>query len=554
MNLRLRASLLLILLGLPLALMLTGCNKVLAISITPAAGTEVLIVGQTAQYSAFATEQMGSAATTTSNISSSVTWTSSNPLVATINSSGLATAVGAGYVTIAALSSNGVTAYSDLTVNAAATTSGSSSSVTSISIIPGSQSVASPNQTSQFLAIGTTSTGTTTNLTNSVSWSSSSAQIASINSAGLATAVSQGTSTITALYASSTGGTVVGTATFTVTGGTAEQYTALTLMPSSVAISASGQTSQLIALATSGTTGQQTDVTSSAQIAWSSSSSTIATVSSSGLVTGKNAGATTITAELTNPDGSIISNTASITTTLTTAPEPLISLTIIPSSLTVLNLKGQGQFLAIGTYSTAPYTKDLTNDASLVWKSSFPNDFTVSSNTGGGSGATAGVVTAYASGSTTIIAEATNPDGTIQTATATFNCPYSAPNSTFTTGSCYSGSEGSSLISTLTVYSEGLNSSSTSPNWLVTASSATGTADVIHCGPGWTNNAKTGGSVCTATYPVGTTVTLTAPAQTGVAFGGWSYNCQNTAPVTASGPNTCTITMDYDNTVGAIFN
>jgi len=356
-----------------------------------------------------------------------------------------------------------------------------------------------------------------------------------------------------------------------VTGGTTEKYTALTLLPSSVDISATGQTSQLIALATSGTAGLQTDVTSSAQIAWSSSSSTIATVSSAGLVTGKNAGATTITAELTNPDGSIISSTASITTTLTTAQEPLISLTIIPSTLSVGNLQDTGQFLAIGTYSVAPYVRDLTNDKSLVWISSFPNDFTVSSNTAGGAGNSAGIVTAYANGSADIIAEASNSDGTIQTAMATFNCPLVVPTAT-SAGSCYPGSQAASLLSTITIYNEGANTS----NWLITAPSATGTANVIHCGPGWTANGNTGGSVCSATYPISTgnlTILISAPAQAGVAFGGWSYNCTpsdkngvalNPVVLSAAGPNYCTVTLtstgtvnnpaNTNVTVGAIFN
>jgi uncharacterized protein YjdB len=481
-----------------------------------------------------------------------VTWSSSNPNIATINSSGLATAVGAGYVEITAVASDGALAASDLTVNIPGTTTGSTgNTIASISIIPGSQSVSSPSQTSQFLAIGTTSSGATVNLTSQVAWSSSSAQIATVNSSGLATAIGQGTTTITTLYANVVGGTVVtGTATFTVAGGTTEQYTAVTILPGSQALSASGQTGQFIALATTGSTGLKTDVTSSSQITWSSSIPTIATVSASGLAEGVSAGSTTITAELTNPDGSVVSGTATVAISLTAAPEPLLSLTIIPNSVTAGAIGDTAQFLAIGTYATAPYVRDLTNSSDLAWISTEPNYFPVNSNTGGNSGASAGIVTAMTNGSTVIIAEATNPvDKTIQTATATFSCPLILPNLTGnppTPGSCNQAQN--QLFSTLTVYNEGLNTS----NWVITASSATGTADVIHCGPGWP--LANGGSVCSATYPLGTIVTLTAPAQSGVSFGGWSTNCLAQGTVSSTGPNTCTVTLTTNDTVGAIFN
>jgi uncharacterized protein YjdB len=571
-----RASLLPVLLGLPLALFFAGCNKVESLSIVPGPGIEVLTaVGQTAQYTAYAGEQMGSAPQTTNNVTSSVSWTSSNPNVASVNSSGLATALSAGYVQITATSSNNVIATSDLTVTIAGTSAGGNgSSITSITVIPGSQSVALPSQTSQFLAIGTTSSGATVDLSNQVVWSSSSAQIATISGAGLATAMGQGTTTIAALYVNSPGGTVVtGTATFTVVGGTTEKYTAVSIIPGSQALSASGQTGQFIALATSGNTGLQTDVTSSPQIKWSSSIPSVASVSATGLAAGVSAGTSTVTTELTNTDGSVVSSTASVVVSLTAAPEPLLSLTIIPGSITVGNLQDTGQFLAIGTFSSAPYVRDLTNSPTLTWISSWPSVFPVDTNSGGNSGTTAGTVTAYGNGGADIIAEATSSDGSIQTATATFNCPLVLPNPNGdppTPGSCYPGTQAFALLSTLTIYNEGANTT----NWEITAPSATGTANVLHCGPGWALNGGTGGSVCTATYPMGTTVLLKA---SGGAFGGWSYNCTpsnvngvplNPVVITAAGPNYCSITFSnavYSNgnlvtpantnvTLGAIFN
>jgi hypothetical protein len=552
MNLCRRASLLLVLPILLGPLVLVGCNKVQSISVQPTAGTVVLTgVGQTAQFKAIATEQFGSAPTTTTDITDTVTWSVSNPSVAAISATGLATAVGPGYTQIIA-ESGGITANSDMTVTIAGTgTTSSGGSIVSIAIIPGAQTVSSPTQTSQFLAIGTTSTGATINVTNLVAWTSSSPQVATIGAAtGLATAVGQGSTAITALYTGTGGGTIVGTAAFTVTGGTTEKYTAVSITPGSQSLSASGQTGQFIALGTSGTTGLQTDVTASPQIKWSSSAPSIATVSAAGLVTGVSTGSTTIEAELTNSDSSVVTSNATAVITSAAAPEPILSLTIIPSSITVGNLQDTGQFLAIGTFSTAPYVRDLTNSPTLTWISSVPSVFPVDTNTAGNSGATAGIVDAYGNGNAVIIAEAKSSDGTIQTATATFNCPLTLPNPSGdppTPGTCFPGSQAPSLLATLTVYNEGLNTT----NWLVTASSATGTPNVLHCGPG----SATGGSVCVATYPVGTTVTLTAP-NNGAAFGGWSSNCTQTVPAvpTAAGPNSCTVTLTTNDTVGVIFN
>jgi hypothetical protein len=59
-------------------------------------------------------------------------------------------------------------------------------------------------------------------------------------------------------------------------------------------------------------------------------------------------------------------------------------------------------------------------------------------------------------------------------------------------------------------------------------------------------NCSGSGSGCSAFFPQGSTVTLTASP--GSSFGGWSANC---TPDTA---NPCTVTMSTNQTVGAIFN
>jgi hypothetical protein len=486
-----------------------------------------------------------------------------------------------------------LTASATLTV----TSGGSSGNLASLTIIPGTQSVAAPGQTTNFIAIGTTASGSTVYETTSVSWGSSNSQVASIDQTGLATAKGQGTTTITATYPiSPASGTsaVTSSATFTVTNGVnTADFTALTLTPTAQSVSATGQTGSFVALGTIGSTGAEQNVTNyylspASNITWTSSVPTVATVTSgltltstqcvgapavstfpafpacNGVVTGVSAGTTTITANLTNADGTVASASAAVTVTSTPAPEPLLSLSVVPSAISVGNLQDTGNFLAIGTFATTPNVRDLTN--SVAWSSSLPSTFPVSSDAPNATnptptpGSPGGIVTAYGNGSAVIIAEATDPTtGSIQTATATFNCPLVLPNPPTTPGSCFPGSQTPALLATVTVYNEGLDNT----DWLVTAPSATGTENVIHCG-GTDEKSSADGSVCVATYPVGSTVTLTATqpflaASSAGTFGGWSSSCTTISPnpSTASGTNTCTFTITAANsniTVGVIFN
>lgn len=335
----------------------------------------------------------------------------------------------------------------------------------------------------------------------------------------------------------------------------------------SIAVSPTSQAlvvGQSVQLTATGTYGHgpnhpaaQHDVTSLAK--WTSSNTSVATVSTSGLVSSVGNGTTTITASMNGFTG-VVSGISTITVVSPSGTgggsvAGLLSLQIIPNTVTVNNLQGTGQYLAIGTFATAPTVRDLTN--SVNWISSAPNIFPISTNGTGAaaSGTTAGIITAYGSGTADVIAEATDPKtGSIQTAQATFNCPLVLPTKDSSgnitdPGSCNQDTLASALFSTLTIYSAGLNST----GWLITADSATGTKDVIHCGPGSTT-AGLGAPVCTATYPIGAIVTVTAPSEPGVSFGGWTSNCIVTSPVTATGPNTCQVDLTTNDTVGAIFN
>jgi hypothetical protein len=409
-------------------------------------------------------------------------------------------------------------------------------------------------------------------------WSSSSTSIATINSAGLATGVSKGTSTITAIATNPDKTVVTGTATFTVTGGTAEPFTSITVSPNAEALSATGQTGQFTAIGTN-SSGLQEDVTNSPQVTWSSSIPTIATVTTSpapsaGTVAGVSPGSTVVTAKLTNPDGTVLTSNATITVTASAAAEPLLSIAIVPSSITLGNLQGTAQYLAYGTFSTPPTVMDITNGidrsdfkSAVTWFSGLQTYFPITSsgypnNPTGGTETDGGLITAYANGTADVYAIATNPDGTVvYSPAATFNCPLVLPSTNPTTGavtpgSCNPDTIANPLLVTLTVFNAGLDQT----DWLLEADSATGTKNVIHCGPG-AAAAGFSTSVCSAPYPINTPVTITASSPS-AQFGGWSYNCAPVGTVTAAGPNSCKITVgDINNggvnssaTVGAIFN
>jgi hypothetical protein len=565
-----------------------GCGSstdVDSITISPTAST--LAIGGTVQLTALGSVGHGSHPATSTNITATANWNSTSTKVATVSAAGVVTAVGAGSTTITATMQGfgGLITSNEATVAVTGTSGGSgTSSLVSVTVVPGDQAVSSPSQTSQFIAIGTTSTGATIDVTSKVGWNSSSIQVAKISATGLATGLSKGTTTITALASNTDGTTVVGTATFTVTNGAAEPYTAISVSPGSESLSATGQTGQFVALGTSGSTGLQQDVTNSTQVTWSSSIPTIATVTTSpaspaGTVAGVSPGTTLITAKLTNPDGTVLTSTATITVTASSAAEPLLSITVLPNTITLGNLQGTAQYLAYGTFSTPPTVMDITNGINrpdfiaaktsvVTWVSGLQTYFPITTSSGyplnptGGTETDGGLITAYSNGTADVYAVATNPDGTVvYSPAATFNCPLVLPSTNPTTGavtpgSCNPDTIANPLLVTLTVFNAGLDQT----DWLLEADSATGTPNVIHCGPG-AAAAGFSTSVCSAPYPINTPITIRASSPSGQ-FGGWSYNCAPVGTVTAAGPNSCTITVgDVVNggvnssaTVGAIFN
>src|SRR5207244_524598 len=117
----------------------------------------------------------------TQDLTSSVTWHSSNGAVASISASGVATGLSVGSSNITATSGGITSNTAVLTVTAP--------TLVSIAVTPNSPSIAK-GLTQAFLATGTYTDSSTQDLTNSATWNSSNGPVASINVSGMATAVS----------------------------------------------------------------------------------------------------------------------------------------------------------------------------------------------------------------------------------------------------------------------------------------------------------------------------------------------------------------------------
>ena len=232
----------------------------------------------------------------------SVTWSSSDASVATVNNNGLVSAIGAGNATITVTTTDGgKTATCTVTVSAPSTII----PVTGISI-----------KSSTTLSIGSTETLTVTytpsdaNTGKAITWSSSNEAVATVDASGKVTGVAAGTATITA---TSEGGVATASCTVTVQ---AIAVTGVTLNKTTITIN-KGATETLTA------TVSPSNATNQA-VTWSSSNAAVATVTN-GIVTGVAAGNATIT--VTTVDGSKTTSCAVTVEEQQVPPTPASGLT-----------------------------------------------------------------------------------------------------------------------------------------------------------------------------------------------------------------------------------
>ena len=324
-----------------------------------------------------------------------VTWSTSNVDIATVDANGTVAAKSPGTATITAIS-EGKSGTATITV--------SEGSVATVTVAPSPLSM-SVGQTTQFTVTLKDAVGGVLN-GRAVSWSSSNSAVATVSSQGLVTAVAPGTATITATSEGKSGSASITVAKVAVG--------SVTIQPAGPSV-VLGNTAQLSAIVRDVNGNVVTDRT----VTWTSSNPSVATVSSSGVVTSVALGSTTITATSEGKSG---------TTLVTVIPVLIATVTVAPSTKTIL----AGETTPF-TATTKDALGNVLTGRVLLWSSSNPNVATVSSTgVATGTGVGTATITATAplegkSGSATLIVNAASvgvtpsPDSTYigQTATLT---------------------------------------------------------------------------------------------------------------------------------------
>lgn len=427
---------------------LTGSS---AVTITPAAVVSLSVTCPLASI-AFNTEEQCAAVAkltdgTIQNVSDSVSWSSSQPAVATV-ASGLVKGIAAGSAVITASSGASSSSTSVSVTNA---------TVVSLTVTPSNPTLPTGIVRS-FEATGTFSDQSTQDITLSATWNSSNISVATVQSGAVAT-FTVGTATITANFEAATASTaltVAAPALVSITIGPADPQIAL---GTSVQLSATGTYDN----------GSTQNITN--KCTWSSSNAGVATVGS-GLVKSLAAGMASISA---------VNGSVTGTTTLTVTTATLTAIYVTPANPTI-GVGAVKSFSATGSFSDGT-TQSLTNQT--TWTSS---NTAVATMVGS-------AATGVAAGSTTISASFVPISGPVVSGSTTLT----VSNATLTSLSI------SPVTATISVgqsqqflvvahYSDGTNQSPSSVAW--TSSNAA----VASINSGWAYGIQSGTTTITASY------------------------------------------------------
>ncbi|MGL5729160.1 MAG: Ig-like domain-containing protein, partial [Plesiomonas sp.] len=333
----------------------------LRLEITPPTWT--MPIGGTNQYRATGIYNNGARF----NLTNKVVWNTSatNPIVATIDSNGIATGTAAGNIQISAtFTLNGENIGSnvvDLTVWSA--------DLVSLEIRP-TEWVMPVGANKQFLLFGKYNNGSTYPLNGITGqgWTPSNPTIANISNTGLATGLLPGQTIITATVWQPpyTNPTVNKTANLTVFD---SDLASVVITPETCITPVGGTNCVYTVLAQySGVNG--TFPVPSQYITWSNSPNNIASLDQNGQATGLQPGQTSISATVMPPSGTPYPSTN--TANLTVFDEALASIEISPNQHTTSTIGSTKQYQAFAHYNGIPTPIDITSlsGKQLQWSSS----------------------------------------------------------------------------------------------------------------------------------------------------------------------------------------
>ncbi|MFC1575920.1 Ig-like domain-containing protein, partial [Gemmatimonadota bacterium] len=429
---------------------ITVTVPVASVEVTPASGT--VAVAETLQLTAAPKDASGN------TLDRTVTWSSSDEAVATVDGTGLVSGVVEGTATVTA-TSEGVTGTASVTVT---------DPVSSVDVVPASATL-TVGETTQLTA---TPRGVGGNALEGreIVWTSSDPAVAGVSGSGLVSGDGVGVATVTA-----TSEGVPGSASITVN---PRPVASVEVTPSSVTLVAA-QTQQLTATARDASG----NVLTGRAAAWASSDENVATVEVGGLVTAVGVGSATITATI---EG--ISGTASVTV----SPVPVASVEVTPSSASL----APGQRVQLSS-TARDASGNVLSGRSVTWASSDEGVATVD---------TEGRVTAVGDGTADISATS---EGITGTAVVTVTTPVASVEVSPATGTIEVGenlqltatpkdASGNTLERTVTwsssdeavatVEGSGLVSGVAGGTAIITATSGgmNGTATVTVANPGFT--------------------------------------------------------------------
>jgi len=344
------------------------------VTVSPASASLVVGVTPTQQLTATLTDVNNNVLT-----GRVVTWSSSNPSTATVDGSGLVTAVGAGGTTITATSET-KTGTASITVTLAPVATVTLSAPTTLMMVGETQLLtAAPKDVNNNILSGRT-----------VGWVSSNPLVLSVSVASSVSTSSGATVTVTAMDQ--------GTATISAASESAPSATTPLITVNPVPVATVTVTPETVSLVIGVTTTQQlTAVTKDANgivltarlVTWTSSNPAAATVDGNGLVTAVAAGGTTITATSETKTG-----TSSVTVTLA----PVVTVTL--SAPTTPMIVGETQVL---TAVTKDVNGNVLAGRTVNWVSSNTVALTVSP-----ASSTSGTTTVTATGVGTATITATS--------------------------------------------------------------------------------------------------------------------------------------------------